>query len=345
MLKVLGSLSKGERLLRIKKSPQYRDGSFKNLSDTPNFAPGIGVIDVLKAQGKKPKTVIPDIKIPSVQTNLKTLSAENPAIVWFGHSSYFIATGNLRMLVDPVFSGFASPVTFFGKNFEGSNSYSADDFPDLDVILLTHDHYDHLDYKTILQLKNKTKHFIAPIGVAAHLILWGVDENRITELDWWESTTVINDIKLTSTPARHFSGRSLKRNQSLWSSYVLETPTHCLYLGGDSGYDTHFKSIGEKFKGFDLAILECGQYNAYWPYIHMTPEETAQAALDLNAKVLMPVHWGKFTLALHPWNEPIERVLSKAQQLNIPTTTPHIGEPVFVGKEYPKTKWWEKGSV
>jgi L-ascorbate metabolism protein UlaG (beta-lactamase superfamily) len=244
-------------------------------------------------------------------------------------------------LVDPVFSGNASPVSFFGKNFKGSNEYKISDFPAIDMVIITHDHYDHMDYKTILELKNKTKHFYTSLGVGAHLNLWGIDNSAITEFDWWDSIQVTDKIFLTAAPGRHFSGRKFKRNQSLWASYILQTPTEKIFLGGDSGFDTHFKEIGQKYGPFDLALLECGQYNKMWGYIHMMPDEVVQAAIDLKTKVLMPVHWSKFTLALHPWNEPIKKVSIKAKEMKMPITTPLIGEVVTVNQHYPDSIWWE----
>jgi L-ascorbate metabolism protein UlaG (beta-lactamase superfamily) len=243
--------------------------------------------------------------------------------------------------VDPVFSGNASPSSFFAKAFAGANTYGVDDMPaTIEAVLLTHDHYDHLDYKTILRLKDRTNHFYTSLGVGAHLEFWGVEPGRITELDWWERCN-IGDMSLTATPARHFSGRSLKRGGAIWSSFVLKGPGYNLFLGGDSGYEEHFKTIGERFGPFDLAILECGQYGQNWPYIHMMPEQTVTAAQDLRAKTLLPVHWAKFTLSLHPWDEPIRRVTAAAAKAGLPLTTPRIGEPVIVNGHYPADAWWE----
>jgi L-ascorbate metabolism protein UlaG (beta-lactamase superfamily) len=288
----------------------------------------------------KSKNNRPAAPIPSVKSDLKTFSSEKPGIFWFGHSSYLIKTNGKNLLIDPVFSGHASPFSFMVKAFEGANNYAASDFPDIDILILSHDHYDHLDYETIIAIKDKVKHFYVPLGVGAHLENWGVAENKITELDWWEAATFEN-LKLTATPARHFSGRGLKRGKSLWASYVLETPSHKIYIGGDSGYDAHFKAIGEKFGPFDLAILETGQYNKNWPYIHMMPEQTVQAAQDLQAKVLLPVHLGKFALALHDWDEPLQRVVKAAAEKQVKVTTPMIGEPVILDEKYPAGHWWE----
>ena len=214
-------------------------------------------------------------------------------------------------------------------------------FSRIDVLLITHDHYDHLDYQSILELKGKVKHFVTSVGVGSHLERWGIPAEQITELAWGEQTEV-SGLKFTATSARHFTGRLFKRNQTLWSAFILQTPAYKLYLGGDSGYDTHFKEIGEQHGPFDLAILECGQYHDYWRDIHMFPEQTVQAAVDLRASVLMPVHWGKFSLALHDWDEPIRRVYKSAEELGQQITTPVMGEMVTLGGPYPSRQWWLK---
>jgi len=337
---VFGANPTGERLARAEKSPNYKNGAFQNLSVTPIQSEKFSVWKTLVRYFNSPKTSEPAQALPSIKTDLKNLSNEQPTLIWFGHSSYFIKINGKNILVDPVFSGNASPVSLFTANFKGSNVFSGNDFPDLDVILITHDHYDHLDYETILELKAKTKLFCTSLGVGAHLERWGIPPDKIVEFDWWESKQLFPDLELTATPARHFSGRGFARYKSLWSSFVVRTLTHKLFLGGDSGYDTHFKTIGEKFGPFDLALLECGQYNEDWPYIHMMPEQTVQASIDLQAAVLMPVHWGKFKLSLHTWKEPIERASKAATERNVKTTTPKIGQPVLLGVNYPQDKWW-----
>ena len=339
--KIFGQLPSGERLQRVQQSPQYKDGSFSNLSPTPVMAEDSSFWKTLQSYLNKPKSTTPPAKLPSVATNLHNLQNDRPVIVWFGHSSYLLRINGLNILVDPVFSGNAAPVSFMVKAYPGSNVYTVADMPDIDILLLTHDHYDHLDYLTITALKTKVKKIVTPLGVGAHFEYWGFDKNIITEFDWWDEHTVAPGIQLTAAPARHFSGRGIKRGKTLWTSFILKTATHNIYLGGDSGYDSHFKAIGNKYGAFDIAILESGQYNAHWPHIHMMPEETVQAAIDLNAKLLLPVHWGKFTLSLHPWNEPVKRILKKAAELHVAVTTPMIGEPVILGMQYPVSHWWE----
>lgn len=341
LFKILGKNPSGKRLERIKKSSNYRDNIFQNLSHTDQLSKDSSYLKIMKDQMRKSKNTVPNKKLPFVKTDLNALNSTEPTIVWFGHSSYLIRISDKTILVDPMFSGSASPFSFMIKAFDGANEYSVDDMPNIDLLLLTHDHYDHLDYKTILLLRSKVKKIYCSLGVGSHLEHWGFNESGITEFDWWESYHFENDIEITAAPARHFTGRTTVRAKTLWSSFILKTKTHALYLGGDSGYDSHFRTIGEKFGPFDIALLESGQYNTSWPFIHMMPEQTVQASIDLNAKVLFPIHWGKFALAMHDWDEPIKRVLKKAEELNVALTTPKIGEPVVLGQMLPVTNWWE----
>ena len=284
----------------------------------------------------------PTRPISSLKTDLIARSYAAPTVIWFGHSSYLLYIKGKTVLVDPAFSERASPFRHFGvKRYEATYTYSVNDLPDIDVLIVTHDHYDHLDFASIQQLAPRIKSVYTALGVGSHLNYWGIEEARITELDWWENAQVFPGVELTATPARHFSGRGLTRNKTLWTSFVLGVDDMRLFLGGDSGYDSHFAAIGERFGPFDLAILECGQYNPMWQYIHMAPEETVKASLDLRAKVLLPVHWGKFTLALHPWKQPVERVLKQAAKSNVTVATPMIGEPLILGTPLPQSRWWD----
>lgn len=287
----------------------------------------------------KSRDTAPPAALPSVRTDLR--SGAEPVVVWFGHSSYFIKLAGLTVLVDPVFCGHASPFSFMTKAFPGTDVYGVDDLPEIDMVVITHDHYDHLDYKTMQRLATKGRHFYTSLGVGSHLEYWGIAASAITELDWWDEVAVGDGGVLTATPARHFSGRGFRRGRTLWSSFVLRVGGYTLFLGGDSGYGLHFKMIGDRFGPMDLAILECGQYGKDWPDIHMLPEKCVTAAGELRAKVLLPVHWGKFSLSLHPWDEPVRRVVAAARGKGLVLATPMIGEPVVLGGPLPQAAWWE----
>jgi len=332
----------GARLERIKKSPNYVNGGFVNFVDTPVMAPNTNYFKIAIAYFSPVENMQPNFVLPSVKTDLKKAPPARPTFTYFGHSAYMLQIDGKNILMDPVLSERISPVQWAGgKNYAGTHVFEVKDLPEIDFIFLSHDHYDHTDYETLKQFAGKPTKFIVPLGVGAHLEHWGVAPENITELDWWDETSAIDGIKVTATPARHFSGRSLTRGKSLWASYVLQTSQYKFFFGGDSGYEKHFAEIGSKFGPFDLAILECGQYNEMWPYIHMMPEQTAQAGIDLGAKVIWPVHWGKFTLALHPWNESPKRITKVADELRLKLTTPIIGEQIIIGTTYPNRNWWE----
>lgn len=344
MIKILGKKPSGDRLKRIHNSPNFRDGAFQNIHNTPQLAEGYNFGKVMfDFFFRKPEDIKPPKPIPYLKTDLRTLPLDADLLVWFGHSSYYFHLAGKRFLVDPVFSNSASPIPKTNKPFKGSNDYSAEDIPEIDYLLISHDHYDHLDYKTIKNLKPKVKQIITGLGVGAHLEAWGYSAEAINELDWNETLELENDITLNTTSARHFSGRGFKRNQTLWLSFILQTENFNLFLGGDSGYDTHFKEIGNKFGPFDLAILENGQYNLAWHYIHMLPEEVLQAAQDLRAKQLFPVHSGKFALALHSWDEPLKMINEFNKDLKFPLVTPRIGEVVYFNNTSQQfSQWWKE---
>ncbi len=292
--------------------------------------------------GKHPDTH-PKHPIPSVKTDLKSLEPGENVLIWFGHSSYFMQVDGRRFLVDPVFSGNASPIRGSVKAFPGSNLYQAADMPAIDVLLISHDHWDHLDYSTVQQLERKVGKVVCGLGVAQHFEYWGWDKEKLVEKNWLESVDLGSGFSITLTPARHFSGRLFTRNISLWTSFVLQTPSKKFFLGGDSGYGPHFKDIGEQFGPFDLAILECGQYNVKWRYIHTLPDEMLKVVQELKAGSFMPVHHSKFKLAQHPWYEPLQKVsaLAEAEQLSL--ITPRIGEKVDLDNmDKTWVKWWEK---
>ena len=339
----LGKLPSGARLERIKQSKNYKNGQFQNLSETPMITAEGGMITVLKQFlfDKKIRVNPVDI-IPSAKTDLLNLEAAKDILVWFGHSSYFMQIDGKKILVDPVFSGAASPFSFSIKAFKGTDVYTTEDIPQIDYLFISHDHWDHLDYETVLKLKPKIKKIICALGVGQNFELWGFDKNSINELDWNEEINLGESFVVNTVPARHFSGRGFRRNKSIWESFVLKTPTMKIFIGGDSGYDTHFAEIGKTFGPFDLVILENGQYNKNWKYIHMQPSETLQAAKDLQTKRLFPVHNSKFPLSVHPWDEPLKIITELNKDVNLNLATPMIGEEINLKDPSQQfSKWWE----
>ncbi|MGW5955137.1 MBL fold metallo-hydrolase [Bacillus mycoides] len=291
----------------------------------------------------KMKTKLRPIKdLPIVLPNKDNGSLES--VTWFGHSASLLKIEGKKLLLDPMFGDASSPFPVFNsKRYSGAFSLEREDFKEIDAIIISHNHYDHLNYKSIMRLKDRAKHFYVPIGVARYLIKWGVSPNKISEHNWWDEITFDN-IKLVCAPARHFSGRSMTdKDRSLWCSWLILGQETKVFFSGDSGYAPHFKEIGEKYGPFDLTLMECGQYDTRWSAIHMLPEETVQAHIDVKGELLVPIHWGAFTLALHEWSDPIECVTKEANRLGVNITTPQIGEAITLqSKDYPTAAWWRE---
>lgn len=284
---------------------------------------------------QSPSQTMPEIR-PDIEDFLA--SSDKAKVIWFGHSTFLLNLSGTIILVDPIFSNTASPFSLLVKRFQPP-VLPLEELPKIDFILISHDHYDHLDMKTVIFFKEKDTRFIAPLGVGSHLKSWGIDPEHIVERDWWESHSAAG-VTFTATPAQHFSGRDgINENQTLWASWVIKTQQHNLYFSGDSGYDTHFKTIGEKYGPFDLAFLENGQYNPLWKEVHLLPNETVQAFNDLNAQLLFPIHWGMFDLSTHAWNEPVDQLIIEANG-TIPMVIPKLGELVVINDEYQSTPWW-----
>lgn len=340
-----GQAPSGDHLQKISRSSNFSDDMFKNLQHTPDLSEGHSYFSILYDQFfvNHPRTK-PENVIPSEKTDLFSIPEDENVLVWFGHSSYFIQLDGIKILVDPVFSGNASPIPGTVKSFPGTDIYSVDDIPSADYLLISHDHYDHLDYKTITGLKDKVDEVICGLGVGSHFEKWGYDADQINEQDWYNSVEVDSGFSIYTTPARHFSGRGFSRKNTLWASYVIESPSQTIYVGGDSGYGEFFSEIGDKFS-IDLAILDNGQYNDAWKEIHLHPDQVLEAARDLKAKRLFPVHSSKYILAMHPWDEPLKEVTRLNQESSEPISlfTPIIGEKVDL-KDSTRVfeKWWER---
>jgi len=338
---MFGKLPEGDRLERIKKSPHYKDGQFQNLSPTRMMVSDKSMVRVLwDFLFIRVNDLSPAQKIPAVKTDLKSLNRNEDLLIWMGHSSLYLQVNGKRIVTDPVLIS-ASPVPFVNRAFTGTDLYRPDDLPDIDYLIITHDHWDHLDYKTMLNIKDRTGRVICPLGVGAHLERWGFDPAVITELDWNEHTVLDSSITLTALPARHFSGRGFTSNRSLWAGYMLQSPLGNIYLSGDTGYDTHFRKIKEQFGSIDFAIMENGQYNDDWKYIHIIPEELVTAIEELQPRRLMTVHNSKYALARHAWYEPMQKIAEAAEKHSFPLITPKIGEPVRL-KDSTQTfsRWW-----
>lgn len=340
-----GNVSK-ERQVVYQNSLQFKEGKFNNTKPVPK---DLSFSETVKLAYHFFTTKVPNGR---PKENLEVQKMDSMAIanykgearmLWFGHSSFLLQLSGKNILIDPMFGKVAAPHPLLGGNrFNEEFPLEVEKLPHIDAVIFSHDHYDHLDHQSVLKIKDKTNHFYVPLGVGVHLEAWDVAPHKITELDWWEETQLEN-LTFVCTPAQHFSGRKFNNGQStLWSSWVIQSENENIYFSGDSGYAPHFKEIGEKYGPFDIALLECGQYNERWADIHMMPEETAQAGVDVKAKKIMPIHWAGFKLALHDWTDPIIRVQNKAQELSVEVITPRIGQEILVKDSINNyTPWWK----
>ncbi|POT58740.1 RomA family MBL fold metallo-hydrolase [Citrobacter amalonaticus] len=342
-----GQPPQGAQLSQVEQSPNYRDGQFHNQLPTPGYTGDKGMLaawwEFLVAKRENARPARP---LPLVATDLASLPLEHERLVWLGHSSWYLQLAGKRILIDPVFSHYAAPFSFLNKAFDGNYPWTAQNMPEIDLLIISHDHYDHLDYATIKALMPKVKRVITPLGVGSHLRYWGMSDKIIDERDWNQSVRIDDSLLVHVLPARHFSGRGIKRNQTLWASFMFETPEQKVYYSGDSGYGPHFRAIGEQFGTVDLAIMENGQYDQDWKYIHMMPEETAQAAQDLRAKAILPGHAGRFVLAKHTWDDPYKRLAFASRNKDYRLLTPTQGEPVRLNDPNQSfARWWEQAPV
>ncbi|NEM97858.1 MBL fold metallo-hydrolase [Pontibacter burrus] len=341
-----GAEAEGARLQKIQQSPNYRDGQFQNPVETNMDIGFSGYMKLLHTRlFGETADQLPDRPIPVKAINPTRLQMPQDTatiVTWLGHSSFIVEIDGKRLLLDPMLSDMASPFSFIGPERFAALPITVDELPTIDAVLISHDHYDHLDYSSIQKLNKKTGHFFVALGVGAHLERWGIPATKITELDWWQETNY-KGLTFAATPSRHFSGRGLSdRMKTQWASWVIVGNDDRIFFSGDSGYFDGFKEIGNKYGPFDLTLVECGQYNELWSSIHMMPEQTVQAHLDLKGKLLMPIHWGAFSLAMHSWTDPIERASAEAKRLNVPMATPRIGESIVIGKNAPVKAWWRE---
>lgn len=321
-----------ERKARIEASPNYRDGEFRNKIATPQFTSDkSGLTALWEYATDRADDRVPSEAIEAVKTNLHSLSTDCDWLVWFGHSSYLFCLDGKRYLVDPLLK-MEFPVTAMMRPFKGTDIYTPEDIPDIDVLIITHEHWDHLDYATLRDLRGKVKHVVCPLGVAEYLEYWDYDPQHITEMDWYEtydSQQSDTNTTITCLPTRHFSNRLFKRNQTLWASFMVEAGGRKVYIGGDGGYDNRFKKIHEQYGSVDLALMENGQYNQDWANIHLMPEDLEKAILDLQAKQVFTVHHDKFALSKHSWSEPDSVAHDIAERNNVTLLDKPIGTVVY----------------
>jgi len=371
---LFGKAPSGERLARIVASPHYRDGAFQNQIETPTLTTDESRLTLMwrNFTRKAPETRPPQ-PLPTIKTDLCALDLAQDLIIWLGHSSFYVQLGGQRILVDPILNTYASPFPWVNRTFVGTQLYTADDLPEIDLLIITHDHYDHLDYKTARALRPKVRSIVTALGVGAHLEAWGYAPHQIHELDWGDRFRLLipartgagdhasaqlapanadsngarqrpaaNSLEIIATPARHFSGRTFKRSQTLWMGLVLRTPTRRLFFSGDTGYGPHFAQIGQAHGPFDWVTLDSGQYNRRWAHMHMTPEQAAQAAEDLRARAYTPGHVGRLTLSDHAWDDPFKRIRTASEGRPYALWTPEIGRPIPLDAR-PQTfrPWWE----
>ncbi|WP_304233220.1 MBL fold metallo-hydrolase [Jiulongibacter sediminis] len=344
---VFGGKADETQKAEYQKSNQYQNGIFENQIETDMSMDFMEMLKMMPEFLSRPPEREPDFELPVEKIDsisITTAPDSTTQLTWFGHSAFLMTIEGKKVLIDPMFGESPSPISFMGsKRYSKELPIEIEQLPEIDLVLFSHDHYDHLDYPSVTKLKSKVKQWFVPLGLENHLTKWGVEASKIKTFDWWDETEYMG-LKLACTPARHFSGRGLgDRFSTLWASWVIQSDSSRIFFSGDSGYGPHFKEIGERYGPFDFAMMECGQYNEKWDNIHMMPEETIQAGLDINTGRLMPIHWGAFTLAMHSWTDPVERALKASKQTKLEIIVPKIGETFNAVKpEIEGQFWWEK---
>ncbi|WP_250515986.1 MBL fold metallo-hydrolase [Caballeronia sp. INDeC2] len=324
-------------------SPQHDGARFRNVKPRPKEGIGKTLRIVWNMLFSKPRNTVPtQAPIVDTLTRAQLDAAPDRSLYRLGHSTMLFKLRGEYWLTDPVFGERASPFKRMGPKRFHAPPIALDDLPPLRGVLLSHDHYDHLDRETVLALAATTEVFLTPLGVGDRLIEWGIDASKVRQLDWWQSAG-IGGLSFTATPAQHFSGRSLfDGNSTLWASWVIVDDDLRVFFSGDTGYFDGFETIGERLGPFDVTLIETGAYDAQWPYVHMQPEETVQAHIDLRGRWLVPIHNGTFDLAMHPWQEPFERVTGLALARGVAVTTPRMGERLDLEAPHRGERWWRE---
>lgn len=340
VITALGATPTGERAARIARSPQYRGGRFRNpVPPSPN--PPVSARDAMREWRRGDVSRAPEAPIPVVTEPVPSEPASGVRITWYGHASALVEIEGRRILIDPIWSARCSPSQLVGPRRLHPPPVPLRDLPTVDAVVISHDHYDHLDMATVRELARRQRApFLMPLGVGAHLERWGVAPDRIVELDWGESQDV-GALRLTLTAARHFSGRALTRDQTLWGSWVLAGERRRVFYTGDTGYFDGFAGIGREHGPFDAALVQIGAYSEAWPDIHLTPEDAVTAHLDVRGGLLIPVHWCTFVLAFHGWAEPAERIVQEAKVRGVPIAVPRPGQTIDVDAPPELDAWWE----
>ncbi|MGB2569141.1 MBL fold metallo-hydrolase [Micromonospora citrea] len=339
----LGGRLTGARAERAARSPQFRDGTFHNREPIRTMTtgdPGRNLVRelIFGKQRRRPTAPVPLLRpTPAAATTTE----RHLDIVWYGHASTLIEIEGHRVLLDPVWSDRCSPSASVGPKRLHEPPLRLDELPPLDAVLISHDHYDHLDMATVQELtRRQSAPFVVPLGVGTHLDRWGVPAERVVELDWSESHRV-GGLEIFATAAQHFSGRGLRRDGTLWSSWVVAGAHRKVFYTGDSGYFDGYAEIGAEHGPFDVTLMQIGAYDRAWPAIHMFPEEAVAAHLDLRGGLLLPVHWATFNLALHDWAEPVDRLWAEAKARDVRIAVPRPGERVVVDDPPPVDGWWQ----
>ncbi len=340
-----GGKVEGARLVRAQKAPNHTGERFTNLGEVKEDFTWADYKKMTAKMLKGNPNKKPNDSLPSItwkKEEVENISDSTTTAIWYGHSAFYLKMNGMNILLDPMFGDYPAPAPYLiNKRFNYKLPIEIEDLPEIDIIVFSHDHFDHLDYGSVLKLKEKTKMFLTPLGLGAHLERWGVPPEKIQEFYWHEGTE-IGGIKFTCTPSQHFSGRGTSdKMHTLWASWVIEGDQK-LFFSGDSGYFPGFKEIGDKYGPFDFSFMECGQYDPLWHDIHMMPEETAQAALDLRSKRFMPIHWAGFTLSVHDWDDPAKRVTQKAEELGLDIIIPQIGRAITIEDSTAvyENDWW-----
>lgn len=341
--KQFGASVSPELIDRYNQSENWKNGKFENLAETTmdislKTIPSLLYKQIFEKNGRYPQE---PISVTPFDKETFLAPSDTARMIWYGHSVVLMRINGKTILIDPMLGPNASPIAPFPtKRFSTNTLDFIDSFPPIDLMLMTHDHYDHLDLASISLLKDKVANYFVAIGAGRHLEKWGVAKSKIKEFDWWDQAQ-FDDIEITFTPTRHFSGRGLSdRAKSLWGGWVFKTSNENIYFSGDGGYGEHFKEVGSRLGPFDFGFMECGQYNENWHLIHMYPEETVQATIDAGVKKSMAVHWAGFALALHHWKDPIERFSASADLHGLSHFSPPLGRVFSCTDDFP-SRWWE----